>query len=114
MSRADSRLRNRVIFCFGARRSGTQLVQRMIGTHPLVSTLPSESHLISDGIAPLFDRFHHGVKSSTQIGAVYADREVLLDAARDFCDSVFAQFLEVGTTHVFERTPLHALHAGLI
>jgi hypothetical protein len=103
-----------MIFCFGARRSGTYLVQRMIAAHPAVSALPSESHLISHGIAPLLERFHHGVRSSTQVGSVYADRDLMLDAVRDLCDAVFAEFLEAGTTHLLERTPLHALHARLI
>jgi hypothetical protein len=114
VSRADSPLRDRVIFCLGARRSGTYLVQRMITAHPAVSAVPSESHLISHGIAPLLERFHHGVKTSAQVGSVYADREVLLDAIRDLCDAVFAEYLEPGTTYVLERTPLHALHASLI
>jgi hypothetical protein len=103
-----------MIFCFGARRSGTYLVQRMIATHPAVSAVPSETHLISDGIAPLLERFHHGVRSSSQIGSLYADRDVLLDELRDLCDAAFGQFLEGEATHVIERTPLHALHAKLI
>jgi hypothetical protein len=114
VSRADSPLRDRVIFCIGARRSGTFLAQRMIAAHPAVSAVPSESHLISHGIAPLLERFHHGARSSAQVGSVYADRDLLLDALRDFCDAIFGQFLEPGTTHVLERTPLHALHASLI
>jgi hypothetical protein len=114
MSRADSPLRDRMIFCFGARRSGTYLVQRMVAAHPAVSAVPSETHLISHGIAPLLERFHHGVRESTQVGSVYADREVLLDAVRDLCDAAFGEYLEPGATHVVERTALHALHASLI
>jgi hypothetical protein len=114
VSRADSPLRDRVIFCIGARRSGTYLAQRMIAAHPAVSAVPSESHLISHGIAPLLERFHHGARGSTQVGSVYVDRDLLLDAVRDLCDTVFGQYLEPGTTHLLERTPLHALHTGLI
>jgi sulfotransferase family protein len=114
VSRADSPLSGRVIFCFGARRSGTYLVQRMIAAHPAVSAVPSESHLISHGVAPLLERFHHGVKRSSQIGAIYADREALIDAVRDLCDTAFAEHLEPGASYVVERTPLHALHASLI
>ena len=114
MSRADSPLSERVIFCFGARRSGTYLVQRLIAAHPAVSAVPSETHLISHGIAPLLERFHHGVRGSPQIGSVYADRDALLDAVRDLCDTAFAEYLDPGATHVVERTPLHALHASLI
>ena len=38
----------------------------------------------------------------------------MVDAARDFCDSVFITRLEPGTERIVERTPLHALHAELI
>src|SRR4051794_25457280 len=114
MSRADSPLRDRMIFCFGARRSGTYLVERVIAAHPTVSAVPSETHLISHGIAPLLERFHHGVRRSSQVGSVYADRDTLLDAIRDLCDTAFAEYLEAGATHVVERSPLHALHASLI
>jgi len=103
-----------VILCFGARRSGTYLVQRMIAAHPEVSAVPSEDLLIPHGIVPLLERFHHGVKGSTQVGAMYADRDVLLDAVRDLCDTAFGEFLEPGSRYVIERTPQAALHARLI
>ena len=41
-------------------------------------------------------------------------RDTMLDALRDFCDSVFAPMLEPGKQRLAERTPLHALHTGLI
>jgi sulfotransferase family protein len=104
----------RMIFNVGARRSGTFWLQRIVSAHPQVSTVPSETHLFSHGIAPLFDRFQHSLRSSATVGKVYSEREATLDAARDLCDVVFAGFLDPGATHVAERTPLHVLHLDLI
>src|SRR4051794_19181933 len=67
MSRADSPLRGRMIFNVGARRSGTFWLQRIVAAHPGVSAVPSETHLFSDGIAPLFSRLQHSVRSSTKV-----------------------------------------------
>src|SRR3954447_17047570 len=114
MSRADSPLHGRMIFNVGARRSGTFWLQRIVASHPEVAAVPSETHLFSDGIAPLFERFQHSERSSPTVGKVYVDRESILDASRDLCDVVFAEFLEPGASRVAERTPLHALHLDLI
>ncbi len=103
-----------MIFCFGARRSGTYLLQRIVGAHPLVSQVPSETHLFSHGLAPLLERFRHEDPESLEVGSMYVERDLVVDAARDFCDSVFLTRLEPGTERIVERTPLHALHAELI
>src|SRR3954451_9124785 len=114
MSRADSPLHGRMIFNVGARRSGTFWLQRIVASHPEVAAVPSETHLFSDVIAPLFVRFQHSELWSPTVGEVYVDRESILDASRDLCDVVFAEFLEPGASRVAERTPLHALHLDLI
>lgn len=103
-----------MIFCLGARRSGTYLLERLMRAHPRIAAVPSETHLISHGIAPLLERFHHGVRSAPRVGVVYGDREKLLDAARDFCDAVFTEFDMPEAAYLVERTPLHAEHAELI
>jgi Sulfotransferase family len=113
VSRADSPLRERLIFNVGARRSGTFWLQRIVSAHPDVAAVPSETHLFSHGIAPLFERFHHGDPDSPQVGSMYIDRERLLDATRDFCDAAFETF-RGDHECVAERTPLHALHVDLI
>jgi hypothetical protein len=114
MSRADSPLHGRMIFNVGARRSGTFWLQRIVTAHPEVAAVPSETHLFSDGIAPLFERFQHSERASPRVGEVYVERDSILDAARDLCDVVFAEFREPGASRVAERTPLHALHLDLI
>jgi hypothetical protein len=114
VSRESSPLRGRMIFGVGSRRSGTFWLQRIITAHPAVSAVGSETHLFSHGIAPLAERFHHAALGSAQVGSTFIERAALLDALRDFCDAVFAPMLEPGKERLAERTPLHALHTGLI
>jgi hypothetical protein len=114
VSRADSALLGKLIFNVGSRRSGTFWLQRIVSAHPDVSAVGSETHLFSHGIAPLAERFHHAALGSAQVGSTFVARDTMLDALRDFCDSVFAPMLEPGKERLAERTPLHALHTGLI
>jgi sulfotransferase family protein len=114
VSREQSPLRGRMIFNVGSRRSGTFWLQRIVAAHPEVSAVGSETHLFSHGIAPLAERFHHAALGSGQVGTTFIERDTLLDALRDFCDTVFAPMLAPGTSRLAERTPLHALHTGLI
>jgi hypothetical protein len=114
MSRAHSQLRGRMIFNVGSRRSGTFWLQRIVTAHPAVSAVGSETHLFSHGIAPLAERFHHAALGSAQVGTTFIERDMLLDALREFCDTVFTPMLEPGKERLAERTPLHALHTGLI
>ncbi len=113
MGRADSPLLGRMIFNVGARRSGTFWLQRLVTAHPSVGAVPSETHLLSHGIAPLLERFQHEDPLSTEVGRVYVDREQLMDATRDFCDAVFCQF-RGDADRVAERTPLHVFHLDLL
>jgi hypothetical protein len=116
MSRSDSPLRDRMIFLVGARRSGTNWLQRVVGSHPTVAVVPSETYLFSRGIAPLRERFHHGVRGSPGTGFMYMDEPDLLDALRDFCDRALSPFLEAapGATKLAERTPEHVTCLDLI
>ena len=74
LSRAESPLKDRMIFCFGARRSGTYLLQRIVGAHPLVSQVPSETHIFSHGLVPLLERFRHEDPESLEVGSMYVER----------------------------------------
>lgn len=103
-----------MIFNVGARRSGTFWLQRIVTSHPEVSAVPSETSLFSHGIAPLFERFHHGARSTARVGSIYLERETLLDATRDFCDVAFNSELEPGARYLAERTALHVRHIELI
>ena len=114
MSRADSPLLGRVIFNVGSRRSGTFWLQRVVAAHPEVDAVPPETHLFSHGLAVLFDRVQHDDPGSLQVGAIWAEREVLLDAARDFCDRLLDPYASSPGHRISERTPVHAFHLELI
>jgi Sulfotransferase family len=114
MSRAESPLRDRMIFNCGARRSGTLWLQRIITAHPGISAIPSESSVFSHGIAPLFERFHYGGRSSPQLAGLYVEQEAVLDATRDLCDVVFSSHLEPHSRYLAERTAVHVLHMELM
>ena len=114
MSRADSPLLGRVIFNVGSRRSGTYWLQRVVAAHPLVDPVPPETHLFSHGIAVLFDRVQHRDRDSLDVGAVWADRDNLLDATRDLCDRLLGPYAADASHRVAERTPVHAFHLQLI
>ena len=116
MSLDSSPLRDRMIFLVGARRSGTNWLQRVVGAHPDVALVPSETYLFSRGIAPLAERFHQGVRSSPSTGVMYMDAAELTDALRDFTDRVLAPFLDgvPGASRLAERTPEHVTCLRLI
>jgi Sulfotransferase family len=103
-----------MVFNFGVQRSGTLWLQRIVGAHPAVATVPSETALFSLGIGPLHERFHHGLRSSTTVDQTYVDRDVLLDATRDFCDAVLAGHLTEGARYLAERTTAHVTSVDLI
>jgi Sulfotransferase family len=103
-----------MVFSFGARRSGTWWLQRIITAHPAVAAVPSESFFFSRAIAPLLECFQDIDRDAPSTGTIYADRELLLDATRDFCDRIFGQFAERGTQRIGERTPWHVEHLELM
>jgi hypothetical protein len=116
MGRTSSPLQDRLIFLVGSRRSGTNWLQRILGAHPDVYCVPAETTLFSAGLQPLADRFQHTTMSSPQPGTVFIDREVMLDALRDLCDSVFSGLepQQTATKRILERTPDHVHHLPLI
>ena len=105
-----------MIFAVGARRSGTNWLQRILTAHPDVATVPSETYLFSIGLQPLWERFHQGVFGSPGVGYIHMDRPALADALREFCDRVFLPFLDAapGTERLVERTPQHVTSLELI
>ena len=109
MTEVRSPLQGRMIFLVGARRSGTNWLLRVIGVHPDVALIPSETYLFSRGIKQLRERLHHGVLGSPGTGFVYMDDRETVGALRQFCDRVFLPFLEgaPGKSRLVERTPEH-------
>jgi hypothetical protein len=117
MGRADSSLRDRVVFLVGARRSGTNWLGRILAAHPEVVALPSETYLFSDGVRPLAERIQHANPGSQAMGETYVDRERFRDALRGLMDEVLLDNVErLGrdARYIVERTPWHAKHLPLI
>jgi hypothetical protein len=116
VSLTASPLHNRMIFLLGARRSGTNWLHRVLGAHPDVALIPSETYLFSRGIAPLRERFHHGVRGSPGTGFIFMEEEDLVEALRDFCDRAMLPFLKAfpGARRLAERTPEHVTCLELI
>src|SRR3954452_4258797 len=114
LGRAQSPLKDKMVFSFGARRSGTWWLQRIITAHAAVAAVPSESFFFSRAIAPLLECFQGIDRDAPSTGSIYAERELLLDATRDFCDRIFAQFADRGTHRIGERTPWHVEHLDLM
>jgi hypothetical protein len=117
MTRADSPLDGRMIFLVGARRSGTNWLQRIVNAHPDVVGVPSETYLFSRGILPLSEHFQHGAAGSYSLGVIYMERGAFLDALRDFCDATFLGLIEAlgpSAARLTERTPEHSTCLDLI
>lgn len=118
MARADSPLAERMVFVVGARRSGTNLVQRMLSAHPRVLAVPSETHLFSHGLKPLIDHIQTVAPRAASPGLTFMEPDELVDGLRDFCDRVFDGLARAlggpGDCVIVERTPWHAYALDLI
>src|SRR4051794_8557731 len=117
MSRADSPLRGRVVFIVGARRSGTNWLERILTAHPAIVAMPTETYLFSHGIEPFSERFQHANPSAPSMGRTFMPREAFLDSVRDLVDRAFLETLErrdPSARYIAERTPWHASHLPLI
>jgi hypothetical protein len=117
MARSDSPLEGRMIFLVGARRSGTNWLQRIVNAHPDVVGVPSETYLFSRALAPLTEHFQHGAAGSYSLGVIYMERAAFLDALREFCDATFMGLIETldpNAARLTERTPEHSTCLDLI
>ena len=117
MGRADSRLRDRVIFVEGAPRSGTTWLVTLLATHPDIAGVEAESHLFDYGVDHLFDNLENR-HPDLQGLHFYLDREQLIDLARDLCDGVLtAMRARVSGPRtpqfVVEKTPVGSRQDGL-
>jgi hypothetical protein len=117
MGRADSPLRDKVIFLEGAPRSGTTWLVRLLASHPRVAGVGAESHLFDFGVDRLFDNLEQ--RDAKLRGLIsYMDREELVDAVRDLCDRAFLAMRDHLASdpppdHVVEKTPVGARRDGL-
>jgi hypothetical protein len=117
MSRQQSPLRDRVIFVVGARRSGTNWLERILTAHPEVAAVQTETYLFSHGVQPLAERFQHANPSTPTVGQIFMPRDSFLDATRDFVDRALLATLDGEARearYLVERTPWHASHLPLI
>ena len=117
MSRVDSPLRDRAVFVVGARRSGTNWLERILTAHPAVVAVATETYIFSHGIQPLAESFQHANPSAPSMGRAYIPRDAFLDSVRDLVDRVMLEPLSEnggGARFVVERTPWHASHLPLI
>ena len=106
-----------MVFLVGVRRSGTNWLARMLGVHPDVVVLPSETHLISHGIPDLQRHFQHGLPTSPHTGTVFLDHGRFLDLTRDLCDAAFkavAEAIRPDAQLILEHTPMNLGHLALI
>ncbi len=108
----------RLIFLIGSPRSGTTLLQRMLGSHSQIHTLP-EPHLLTP-LAHL--GFYRTVDKAPfdHINAAEANRELVthlprgeddyLDACRAYADTVYQRLLEpTGKARFLDKTPAYGL-----
>ncbi len=116
-ARPGSALEGRMLFLVGARRSGTNWLERMLTAHPQIVAMPAETHLFSHGVANLAKVVQHSSPGSHTPAQTFVDRERFVTAARAFLDEIFVDNLErLGgdARYLLERTPLHSQHLPLI
>jgi hypothetical protein len=110
MGRADSPLRDRVIFVEGAPRSGTTWLVSLLATHPEIAGVGAESHMFDFGVDRLFDNLEQRDPNLRGLTS-YLDREELVDLVRDLCDGILLAMrshVSAGTSPEFvvEKTPI--------
>jgi hypothetical protein len=117
MSRDQSPLLGRVLFIVGARRSGTNWLERILTAHPEVVAVPTETYLFSHGVQNFAERVQHANPKAPTMGRTFMPRDAFLDAMRNLVDRVLMETLErkeSGARYIVERTPWHASHLPLI
>ena len=117
MPSAESPLQDRLVFLVGARRSGTNWLQRILQQHPQIVGLPPETYVFNRGIRALTDGFQHTNPGSPLTGTMFVDRDGYQRAVRALVDRAFLDNLERSNPdarYVLERTPWHVYDLELI
>jgi hypothetical protein len=116
-------MQEKLIFVIGPPRSGTTLLQRMLGSHSAIFTHP-EPHIITPlahlGYFDNVDRapYDH-INAAEAIREFVADlprgEEDYLDACRAYTDVLYGRMLETsGKQMLLDKTPAYALVLGFL
>jgi len=99
-----------IVFIVGCPRSGTTWLQRQLACHPAIKT-GQESHLFSDGIAPLLRGWRVSLRNERAIGlAGYFTQERFFEVVHDFLDSLLEPMVaDLQPDELFlEKSPAHS------
>ena len=117
MAPPASPLQDRLVFLVGARRSGTNWLQRILQAHPEVVSLPSETYVFHRGVRALADGFQHTNPGSPLTGTMFVERETFRAGVRELLDRALVDNLErlgASARFLIERTPWHVYDLELI
>lgn len=101
----------------GARRSGTNWLQRILQQHPEIVGLPPETYVFNRGIRALTAGFQHTNPGSPLTGTMFIDGDAYRAAVRALVDRAFldnVQRLGPDARYVLERTPWHVYDLELV
>src|SRR4051812_25653995 len=117
---AASPLRGRPIFLLATPESGAELLQAALGALPGVTVAPTPTHLFSQGVATLFDRWAEGEETTRPQGMVeLVDEQEFFNACRRLTDTVLAgvpvrnegdRVVEYSQGHAFQTAVVAAIY----
>ena len=93
------------VFIGGVPRSGTTMLQKILGNHPQISAGPEFDNI--PVIMDLFKKMKSGIKSGRQ--EVYYNQEFLKQNFNLFIESLFKNRITNETVYISEKTPSNAL-----
>jgi hypothetical protein len=113
---AASPIRGRPVFLLATPESGAELLLRALDALPGVMALPSPTHLFSQGVAMIFERWHAGEDTSRPEGmAELVDEDEFLAAARLLTDAVLGAAAGSNRSdRLVEYSQGHAYQTGVI
>lgn len=93
------------IFIGGSPRSGTSLLQKILGNHPNISIGPEFDFMPS--IIELYSRMCSGVDKGRQ--SFFFDKVKLNQVFQNFINELFEELKDTETVYISEKTPSNAL-----